>query len=199
MVAIVAAKNVSTSANTDTGVSFHHAAKRHLHQATTTLYKQPTGGACGCFDNYEHRNGFKAQFGFSGIHFAAGSASIFDPKGEHTWCGSGCGTCFRLKSTGHAACQTCGTGSARGLTITVVVYDLCPAGTEPNSEQYHYCSPKGVSNSHGFKYHFDIHSSDFTVGGHKWDNPVVDFEPIKCPQVVTNWLERHCKKCTQKR
>lgn len=63
-----------------------------------------------------------AQSGGNGLYTAAASTSLF---GSATWCGSGCGTCFKLTSTGSAPSGQ-GTGGAAGSSITVMVTNLCP-------------------------------------------------------------------------
>jgi endoglucanase len=80
-------------------------------------------GACGCGTG---NSLFPWQEGISdGVYTAAGSQALFGAAGS-TWCGSGCGTCYKLTSTGKAPCSTCGTGGAAGKSIIVMVTNLCP-------------------------------------------------------------------------
>jgi hypothetical protein len=63
-----------------------------------------------------------AQAGGSGFYTAAASQAIFDSAGS-SWCGSGCGTCFKLTSTGNAPSGQ-GAGGASGQSVTVMVTNL---------------------------------------------------------------------------
>lgn len=78
-------------------------------QATTTNYHDGTLGACGCGATLN-----------SYTYTAAGSPSIF---GSGTWCGSGCGKCYQLTSTGTAPSGQ-GTGGGAGHSIVVMVTNL---------------------------------------------------------------------------
>jgi len=79
-------------------------------------------GACGC--GTSSGSPFSWQTGIApGVYTAAASQAIF---GSGTWCGSGCGQCFKLTSTGSAPCSGCGTGGAAGQSIIVMVTNLCP-------------------------------------------------------------------------
>lgn len=78
-------------------------------QATTTNYHDGTLGACGCgtlLNSYTYT--------------AAGSPAIF---GSGTWCGSGCGSCYQLTSTGTAPSGQ-GTGGGAGTSIIVMITNL---------------------------------------------------------------------------
>lgn len=90
---------------------------------------------------------------------------------EH-WCGSGCGKCYRLTSTGVSSCETCGDGGEGGKSITVMVTNLCPfVGNEQ------WCPQPGQLNPHGYANHFDIMGGAGVFG----DNVVVEFEETPCP------------------
>ena len=81
-------------------------------------------GACGCGTG--DSSPFSWQQGISsGVYTAAASQAIFGSDGS-TWCGSGCGKCYKLTSTGNAPCSGCGTGGASGQSIIVMVTNLCP-------------------------------------------------------------------------
>ncbi|KAG8996462.1 hypothetical protein FRB94_008258 [Tulasnella sp. JGI-2019a] len=131
--------------------------------ATTTNYYDGTLGACGCgtvFNSY--------------IYTAAGSQALF---GSGTWCGSGCGNCYVLTSTGTSPPGE-GTGSAVGSSIMVAITNLCPyAGNE------NWCPNVGSTNAYGYGAHFDINTASGNGGWSSlgWNNPIVDYEPIACP------------------
>lgn len=142
-------------------------------KATTTRYYDGAKGACGCGTDSSL---FSWQEGISdGVYTAAGSQALFGADGS-TWCGSGCGTCYKLTSTGDAACSSCGTGGAAGESITVMVTNLCPY----NGNQ-RWCPNAGSTNDYGYSYHFDIMTKTEIFG----DNVVVDFEEVACPGAAT--------------
>jgi hypothetical protein len=64
--------------------------------ATTTLYDDKTGGACGCFDDL-HYSGFSEQWGIGFVHFAALSDPLYQPD-PHNGCSKNCGKCYTLVS-----------------------------------------------------------------------------------------------------
>ncbi|KAI0439839.1 glycoside hydrolase [Xylaria telfairii] len=136
--------------------------------ATTTRYYDGQEGACGCGNQ---SGAFGWQLGGPGFYTAAGSQALFAPNGA-TWCGSGCGQCYQLTSTGNAPCQGCGTGGAAGQSIVVMVTNLCPF----NGNQQ-WCPQPGGRNQYGYEYHFDIMAQNQVFG----DNVVVNFQSVPCP------------------
>jgi hypothetical protein len=105
------------------------------------------------------------------VYTAAANQALFDPNMEH-WCGTGCGKCYRLTSTGVSSCETCGVGGEHGKSITVMVTNLCPYIL---NEQW--CPNPGQLNPYGYAYHFDIMGGAGVFG----DNVVVEFEEVACP------------------
>ena len=141
--------------------------------ATTTRYTMADTHktACGCTK-------------IAGFQYtAAGSFPLFSAK-KNTWCGSGCGQCFRLTAQGNSA--TAYTGKGGKGTIDVIVTDVCPA--TGNQE---WCSvPK---NKYGYSYHFDLNDGQGQITALKWDNPVVTFKSIPCPLSHANvWKTCEC-------
>ncbi|KAG6367633.1 hypothetical protein INS49_001826 [Diaporthe citri] len=141
-------------------------------KATTTRYYDGLKGACGCGTG-------NTAFGWqctnrcgNGLYTAAASTSLF---GSATWCGSGCGTCFKLTSTGSAPSGQ-GTGGAAGSSITVMVTNLCPYNGNEK-----WC-PQSGNNDYGYAYHFDIMAQSQVLG----DNPIVDFEQVSCPSTLSS-------------
>ncbi|KKK13965.1 hypothetical protein ARAM_000197 [Aspergillus rambellii] len=149
--------------------------------ATTTHYSDGLVGACGCGDS---SGAYSWQFGIGNATYtAAGSQALFDSSGEG-WCGSGCGKCYRLTSTGVSACPTCGEGGEAGRSITVMLTNLCPYVT--NEE---WCPNAGGINAYGYAHHFDIMSPDVIFG----DNVVVEFSQVDCPLVARmDWRRCEC-------
>ncbi|KAI1263722.1 glycoside hydrolase [Xylariaceae sp. FL1019] len=139
--------------------------------ATTTRYYDGLEGACGCGTS---AGAYSWQLGGSGFYTAAASQALFDAS-ESSWCGSGCGTCYQLTSTGSAPCSSCGTGGASGQSIIVMVTNLCP-----NNSNAQWCPSPGGTNQYGYSYHFDINAQSEIFG----DNPVVTFESVTCPSAA---------------
>lgn len=113
---------------------------------------------------------------------AAGSQSLFD-SGSSSWCGSGCGKCYKLTNVGAVAASGQGDCTGAGDSITVMVTNLCPAN---GNEQW--CSQP--SNQYGYGAHFDIMSQG---GPNGWNNPVVKYEEVACPGSLTaDWKTCQC-------
>jgi len=101
-------------------------------KATTTRYCDDTKGACGCgagMNNWQ-RTTFTA----------APSYPIF---GSGSWCGSGCGKCYRLTNEGFSPE---GKGGPKGDSIEIMVTNFCP--------DFGWCQPH--PNKYGYNYHFDL-------------------------------------------
>jgi len=65
-----------------------------------------------------------------------------------------------------------------------MVTNLCPFN---GNEQW--CPNVGGTNEYGYSYHFDIMAQSVVFG----DNPVVEFEPVACPdQATTKWEQCVC-------
>ncbi|KAG8998431.1 hypothetical protein FRB94_006899 [Tulasnella sp. JGI-2019a] len=139
-------------------------------QATTTNYNDGTLGACGCGTTFNS---------LSGVYTAAGSPSIF---GSGTWCGSGCGKCYTLSSTGVSPPGQ-GTGSKTPSSILVVVTNLCP-----NAGNANWCPVAGSVNAYGYSAHFDINSGSGNggFGSLGWNNPIVTYNAVACPTSVSS-------------
>ncbi|KAI9373938.1 RlpA-like double-psi beta-barrel-protein domain-containing protein-containing protein [Aspergillus egyptiacus] len=155
----------------------------HAGLATTTHYSDGLQGACGCGTDVGTYNW---QYGLdSAVYTAAANQALFDTTGgmDH-WCGSGCGKCYRLTSTGVSACPTCGAGGDPGKSITVMVTNLCPF---QGNEQW--CPNPGQLNPYGYAYHFDIMGGEGVFG----DNVVVEFQEVPCPGVAAlRWGTCEC-------
>ncbi|KAL4938148.1 RlpA-like double-psi beta-barrel-protein domain-containing protein-containing protein [Aspergillus oleicola] len=139
--------------------------------ATTTHYSDGLQGACGCGTD---AGTFTWQYGIThGVYTAAASQALFDPAGpQNHWCGSGCGKCYTLTSTGVSTCPECGAGGEMGKSITVMVTNLCPYQGNEN-----WCPNPGELNPAGYGVHFDIMGGVGVFG----DNVVVEFKEVPCP------------------
>jgi hypothetical protein len=113
------------------------------------------------------------------VYTAAASQAIFDAGGS-SWCGSGCGQCFELTSTGSAP-PGAGAGGQSGETITVMITNLCP-----NQGNAQWCPNPGQENEYGFEYHFDIMASNSGLSPIIGDNPIVNFQSVACPGVASS-------------
>ena len=127
-------------------------------RATTTRYCDNSKGACGCGEGTDHWS--------RTTYTAAPSSGIF---GSGSWCGSGCGRCFRLTSEGVAPSGQ-GTGGGKGQFIDIMVTNFCP--------DYGWCAP--IPNKYGFDFHFDLMDCHSQISNLGWDNPIVTFEEIDC-------------------
>lgn len=134
--------------------------------ASTTRYWDGQKGACGC--GTTDTNPFSWQWTKL---TAAASAPIF---GSSTWCGSGCGKCFKLTPTAVGA-SVIGSGATTTNSVVAKVTNLCPyTGNEE------WCAYD--VNSHGYDAHFDL--MDFNMNGlvssMGWNNPEVTYEEVDC-------------------
>ena len=119
----------------------------------------------------------------NGLYTAAASQAIFDSAGA-SWCGAGCGICFKLTSTGKSPCVNCGDGGVPGKSITVMITNLCP-----HNGNEKWCPPPGGKNQYGSSYHFDLYANTPILG----DNNVVEFEPVACPGMMkSNFGQCQC-------
>jgi endoglucanase len=109
----------------------------------------------------------------SGVYTAAGSQALFSTS-NLSWCGSGCGTCYQLTSTGTSPD---GAGGDSGESIIVMITNLCP-----NNGNAQWCPAVGGTNEYGYSYHFDIQAQSEVFG----DNPIVDFEEVSCPSAASS-------------
>ncbi|KAF8310823.1 hypothetical protein DL93DRAFT_2061731, partial [Clavulina sp. PMI_390] len=139
-------------------------------------------GACGCGVN----SAFSWQYEIApGVYTAAGSQVLFDADNS-SWCGAGCGVCYKLTNQGYSGCSTCGSTAGAGESIIVMVTNLCPH----NGNEV-WCPAVGATNNYGYGAHFDIMSTTLVNG--TWDNPVVEYEQVTCPVAAMNdWAQCVC-------
>jgi len=142
--------------------------------ASTTRYWDGQMGACGC------GTGNTSPFSWQWTKpTAAASAPIY---GSGTWCGSGCGKCFKLTPTAIGASAE-GTGAPALTPLVVKITNLCPyAGNEA------WCAYD--VNSFGYEAHFDLmdYNMDGLVSSMGWNNPEVTYEEVDCAtNGYTDW------------
>ena len=119
-------------------------------------------------------------------------------------CGSGCGRCFELTTTGNRADNnTWGTKPTENQKIKVVVTNMCP------NDSNKWCPRPGTTNGDfistnfggtgAYEYHFDLQNS-FPDGSGSWAgcegtncNAEVQFQEIECPDCVKTALKANCK------
>lgn len=142
--------------------------------ASTTRYWDGQKGACGC--GTSDTNPFSWQWTKP---TAAASAPIF---GSGTWCGSGCGKCFKLTPTAIGASAE-GSGAPALTPLVVKVSNLCPyAGNEA------WCAYD--TNSYGYDAHFDLmdYNMNGLISSMGWNNPEVTYEEVDCAaNGYTDW------------
>jgi len=134
--------------------------------ASTTRYWDGQMGACGC------GTGDTSPFSWQYTKLtAAASPPIF---GAGTWCGSGCGKCFKIAPTAIGA-SPIGAGAPNTKAVVIKVTNLCPPG---GNEQW--CSYD--VNSYGYDAHFDLMDQNMNglVSGMGWDNPEVTYQEVDC-------------------
>jgi len=134
--------------------------------ASTTRYWDGQMGACGC------GTGNSDPFSWQWTKLtAAASAPLY---GSGSWCGSGCGKCFKLTPTGVGA-SPLGTGATSTTSVIAKVTNLCP-----NEGNEQWCAYD--VNSYGYDAHFDL--MDYNMNGlvtaMGWNNPEVTYEEVDC-------------------
>jgi len=137
--------------------------------ASTTRYYDGQMGACGCGTNAT------APFSWQWTTYtAAGSPKLFGVGS--TWCGSGCGKCYKITPTGYTPTGGNACGSNCATSITVMITNLCP-----ESGNYAWCRDS-TNNNYGYAAHFDL--MDLNMNGKikalGWDNPEVTYESVSC-------------------
>lgn len=153
--------------------------------ATTTHYFDGQIGACGCSTG-GHMSPWQASTGSPTLFTAASSQNLFAPGSGSSYCGSGCGKCYKLTNVGEIAAAGQGDCTGSGESITIMVTNLCPA----NGNQQWCAQPK---NQYGYGAHFDIMSH---AGPKGWNNPVVKYHEVACPRTLTSDFKT-CK-CAKK-
>jgi len=138
--------------------------------ASTTRYYDGLKGACGCGTGDTGGTTYSWQYN---DYTAAASAPIF---GTATWCGSGCGRCYKITPTGYTPTGGNACGSNCGKSIVIMVTNLCP---ENGNAQW--CPTTG-SNSYGYGAHFDLMdlNMDGKITALGWDNPEVTYQQVSC-------------------
>jgi hypothetical protein len=145
--------------------------------ASTTRYFDGNMGACGC------GTGDTSPFAWQWTKpTAAASAPIF---GAGTWCGNGCGKCFKLTPTAIGASPE-GTGAPDLTSLVVKVTNLCPYSGNENWCAYDV-------NSFGYEAHFDL--MDYNMAGvvtsMGWNNPEVTYEEVDC--AANGYVDWQCQ------
>lgn len=142
--------------------------------ASTTRYWDGQMGACGC------GTGNTSPFSWQWTKpTAAASTPIY---GAGTWCGSGCGKCYKLTPTGVGA-SVVGKGATNLNPLIIKVTNLCPYGG--NEE---WCAVD--VNSHDYDAHFDLMDNNMNgiITAQGWDNPEVTYEEVDCAASgYTDW------------
>jgi len=153
--------------------------------ATTTRYSDGTMGACGC-GSYNSPAPWENT-----LYTAAASQEIFDEGGE-SWCGSGCGQCFRLTPTG-GYIPGQGYYPSSSASIVVMVTNLCP-----NQGNEQWCAAVGGVNQYGYPVHFDLRDAVSQIENLGWNNPEVTYQQVSCSNGDSNtptcadWSQCQC-------
>lgn len=137
---------------------------------------------------------------------ALNSASIeqIDRAGDGQFCAVGCGSCYRLCSTGYSPNSNNYQGPP-GTCIVVKITDTCPgADWCGQTMPWQQCiSNPGACRGHtnhlngqtlGYSAHFDINNQNGQYTRNHWDNVEVTFEPVDCSQWSgPAWDCQNCK------
>jgi len=137
--------------------------------ASTTYYSDGTMGACGC--GYQSSN--TAFSWMDSGYTAAGSQLLFDSGGA-TWCGAGCGKCYKLTPTGGYIPNE-GAAPPNNNPIVVMITNLCPY----NGNQQ-WCAPVGGFDQYGYAVHFDLRNAVGQITNLHWNNPEVTYQEVAC-------------------
>jgi len=148
--------------------------------ASTTRYTINTEGACGCGTN-SNNSPFSWQ---SSGYTAAGSQLLFDAVDtSSSWCGIGCGNCFKLTPTGGYIAGQGLAPSGDGLNpVVFMITNLCPyAGNEQ------WCPQVGGTDDYGYSAHFDLGNTNNQIYDTlDWNNPEVTYEQVDCNTASTS-------------
>lgn len=159
--------------------------------ATTTWYEDKTKGSCGCGakeivdDDHWTLNSFTAAL----------NAVNLDPENPAlTYCLSGCGSCFKLCTTGGVV-NSLDTRTASDQCEIFRITNRCADGWEQGFPDWcsqhmswqacqanpNKCHQDGGTNIYGYSAHFDLQNSHGQVLRNLgWTNPEVTFEPVSC-------------------
>ena len=117
-------------------------------------------GACGCGTGTGDGTLFPwQQSPGPGLFTAASSQNLYDGEGStSSYCGTGCGKCYKVTNLGYIAFENQGNCTGAGESITVMVTNLCPANSNPQ-----WCTQP--TNQYDFPAHFDIMEAYKDAGG----------------------------------
>ncbi|XP_069126223.1 endoglucanase-like [Argopecten irradians] len=140
---------------------------------STTRYHDSHKGACGCGHG-------DTPFHWNQDHYVAAANQMYFDSGRRTWCGSKCGHCVKLTTTGGYV-DGQGGNTREGQSKVFMVTNLCPA-VDPNMA---WCAQSaapwdGGTNTFGYAYHFDLENGGGQVGRLGWNNPEVTVEEVSC-------------------
>jgi len=158
--------------------------------ASTTRYNDQTKAACGCGDSDPVPKDWWTLTAYT---------AAMDCKNLHTmdpflaWCPSGCGSCYRLCSTGGSMH---GHRPKEGVCRTFKITNRCGDGFKQYpmwcsnnlsahecKENPHVCRQLHSTNHYGYPAHFDLQDFHHQIlSGLGWDNVEVTFEKVKCKE-----------------
>jgi hypothetical protein len=149
--------------------------------ASTTRYYDGFMGACGCgYIEYKESKCYPWQHH---LNTAAANGAIYSTY--RSWCGMGCGQCFKISPTGYSPE---GSGTTKIEPLTIMVTNHCP-----KADNLKWCTSP---NAFGYLYHFDLMDKEregSVLSSLNWDNPEVYFELIQCPlEYYQNWKSCKC-------
>lgn len=112
-------------------------------------------------------------------------------------CGSGCGRCYELTTTGKRADNPSGSWESPDMPTEKQIIKVVSTNMCPNAYNSTWCAAPSKTSSNGYEYHFDLQNS---FEGGSWSgctgkscNAEVTFKEIACPDDVVSALKENCK------
>ncbi|KAL2039830.1 hypothetical protein N7G274_007230 [Stereocaulon virgatum] len=160
--------------------------------ASTSFYQYTgTGTACDCPPSatWQWSGGRRSYSG-------AVNNIFFDNNSGSTNCGSGCGTCYQLMTSGYNYYE--GDTTTSGSMMTLNIVDSCWAGD--GSSAWCPSTQAGFTDQAGCGVHFDVMTAGPGFGasgpigndGQSWDSPIVYYKKVLCDSTFS----RDFQQCT---
>jgi len=159
--------------------------------ASTTRYNDQTKGPCGCGATETPP---VDQWTFSSYTAALNAANLNPEDPSQSWCPSGCGSCYRVCSTGG---KVQGGSATADVCRVFKISNRCGDGYDSNTPDWcsqrkswqecaadsSACVAESSTNKYGYAAHFDLMDMHGQITKDlQWDNPEVTFEPVPCTE-----------------
>jgi len=159
--------------------------------ASTTRYNDQTKGPCGCGATDPPP---ADQWTFTTYTAALNAANLEPENPSVAWCPTGCGSCYRVCSTGG---KVQGEATEADVCRVFKISNRCGDGYDSNTPDWcsqrkswqecaadsNACAAESSTNKYGYAAHFDLMDMHGQITtGLQWDNPEVTFEPVPCTE-----------------